>query len=153
MLLLSLASLEKDGWTANKNKKPNTFSCPPELATGSWLHTWSGWLGAWGRQSGPETHSLLAKEAKGRGTPVPVQQQHWWQYMSSWAARACRWRQDEDKSRAGWALRSQQNLFRGRNRPVSWPASCNWSLLLSNASLGLEHQLDKNQNLHLFTFK
>jgi len=59
------------------SKEPNTFSCLPESATTIWLHTRSGWLGAWGRQPGTGTHSLVAKEAQGLGTQALAQQQHW----------------------------------------------------------------------------
>lgn len=106
------------------SKELNTFSCLPELATGSWLHTWSGWLEASGGQPGTGTHSPLAKEAQGLGTPALVQQQHWWWHVSPGAAHACGWRRERDKSWAGWARRTYSEAETGLcldQPPEIWP--------------------------------
>lgn len=146
MLLLSSASfLEKRCSNSKRDPKSQTLS----LACQSWPQaagstTPSGWLGAWGRQPGAGTRSPLAEEVQGLGTPALVQQQqHWWWRASSGAAHVRGWRLERDKSGAGWAQRSQQDLLRGRSWPVSRPASWNWTLLVASASLGLGTEQDK----------
>lgn len=140
------------------SKELNTFSCLPELATGSWLHTWSGWLEASGGQPGTGTHSSLAKEAQGLGTPTLVQQQHCWRHMSPGAARACGWRRERDKSWAGWARRTYSEAETGLcldQPPEIWPFWWQEHLLaLKMIKInGIIKKKKGKKNLHLFSCK
>lgn len=82
-------------------KKQNSYSCLPELATDSWLHT-AEWLWAWNRQPGQGHITSRA-----------------WYCSVQGAASACGWGQERERSEVSWTLRSQQDLLRGRYWPVS----------------------------------
>lgn len=140
MLLLSSASLEKDAWTANKMQRAKHVVLPAR-GVHEWLSPHKVRMAGSLWQAG--THSPLVKEAQGHGTPALVQHQPWWQHVNSGAACACGQRQEGDKTRTVWALRSQLNVLRGRNYPKSWPLSWNRTLLVASASCGLENDQDK----------